>query len=128
MGLPVTFLSANSKSAPGSAITNLVATETYLVIPWSEISSALGTGTSAPDTLEDWIAAINFRLVDKTLNDTNPQTRAKITPGRRFITEFNGTGLDNGSFESGINLVGYQLTTTIYAPDQNTSRPPANTL
>ena len=128
MGVPVTFLSENSRSLPGSTITNLVPTETYLVVPWSEISSALQLGSSTPNTLEDWIAAINYRLVDRSLTDTNPTTGAKITAGRRFLTQINGKGIDNGNFESGVDLVAYQITTTIYTPDPSPVRPLATDL
>ncbi|MCA2685952.1 MAG: hypothetical protein IM504_23240 [Microcystis sp. M038S2] len=128
MGVPVTFLSPNSRSLLGSTITNLVPTETYLVVPWSEISSALQSGSSTPNTLEDWIAAINYTLVDRSLTDINPTTQQKLTASRRFITQINGKGLDNGNFESGVDLVGYQITTTIYTPDPSPVRPPATDL
>ena len=128
MGVPVTFLSANSRSLLGNAVSGLVPNETYLVVPWSEVSPSLATNSPAPNTLEDWIAAINYRLVDQSLVDTNPQTGAKITAGRRFITQLNGKGLDNGIFESGVDLVAYQITTTIYLPDPSPVRPSATDL
>lgn len=128
MGVPVTFLSANSRSLLGSAVSNLVANETYLIVPWSEISVSLETASPAPDTLEDWIAAITYRLVDQSLADTNPQTGAKITAGRRFLTQINGKGFDDGFFEAGVGLIAYQLTTTIYAPDSSPTRPPVSNL
>ena len=128
MGVPVTFLSANSRSVLGSAVDNLVANETYLVVPWSEVSGSLGSNPPAPDSLEDWIAAINYQLVDKSLTDTNSQSGAKITAGRRFTTQINAKGFDDGFFESGVGLIAYQLTTTIYAPDPSPARPPASNL
>lgn len=128
MALPVTFFSPNTRSALGSAITGLAPNETYLVVPWSEVSVALESNPSAPDSLEDWIAAINYQLVDKTLIDTNSQTGTKITPGRRFITQINGKGFDDGFFEPGVSLITYQITTTIYAPDPSPTRPPASNL
>ena len=124
MGVPVTFLSANTRSALGTAITGLIASETYLVVPWAEISNSLAPNSPIPDTLEDWLAAILFHLVDRSLADTNPQTGAKITAGRRFIFQFNGKGIES-NFESGTDLIGYQITGTIYAPDPSPARPPA---
>ena len=128
MGVPVTFLSANSRSVLGSAVDNLVPNETYLVVPWSEVSGSLGSNPPAPDSLEDWIAAINYQLVDKSLTDTNSQSGAKITAGRRFTTQINGKGFDDGFFESGVGLIAYQITTTIYAPDPSPTRPLASNL
>lgn len=128
MGVPVTFLSANTRSSLGSAITNLVSTETYLVVPWSEVSGSLGSGSASPDSLEDWLAALNYQLVDKSLADTNTQTGAKITAVRRFTTQINGKGFDDGFFEAGVGLIAYQLTTTIYVPDSSPTRPPASNL
>jgi len=128
MGVPVTFLSANSRSLLGNAVSNLVPNETYLIVPWSEVSPSLATNSPAPNTLEDWIAALNYRLVDQSLVDTNSQTGTKITAGRRFITQVNGKGLDNGIFESGVDLVAYQITTTIYLPDPSPVRPSATDL
>lgn len=127
MGVPVTFLSSNTRSALGSAITALIASETYLVVPWSDVSGALGSNSPPPDSLEDWLAAINYTLVDKVLADTNSQTQAKITASRRFITQVNGKGLES-FFESGTDLAAYQLTTTIYTVDSNPIRPPAANL
>ena len=124
MGVPVTFLSANTRSAFGNAITGLIASETYLVVPWAEISGSLTPNSPTPDTLEDWIAAILFHLVDRSLADTNPQSGAKITAGRRFIFQFNGKGYE-ANFEPGTDLIGYQITGTIYAPDPSPARPPA---
>ncbi|CCI18520.1 hypothetical protein MICAF_40003 [Microcystis aeruginosa PCC 9807] len=126
MGVPVTFLSSNTRSALGSAITALIASETYLVVPWSDVSGALGLNPPAPDSLEDWLAAINYTLVDKVLADTNSQ-QAKITASRRFITQENGKGLES-FFEPGTDLAAYQLTTTIYTVDSNPVRPPATNL
>lgn len=128
MALPVTFLSPNTKSVLGNAIAGLVPTETYLIIPWSEVSPALGSALPAPDSLEDWIAAINYQLVDKTLADTNSQTNTKITPARRFVTAINGKGFDDGFFETGVGLIAYQLTTTIYVPDPSPVRPSVSSL
>ena len=128
MGVPVTFLSANTRSALGTAITGLSPSETYLVVPWTEISGSLTANSPAPDTLEDWIAALLYRLVDQTLADTNTQTQAKITAARRFIGEFNGKGLDNGQFEPGQDLIAYQITITLYSPDSSPARPNPSTL
>jgi len=128
MGVPVTFLSANTRSALGNAITGLIPSETYLVVPWAEISGSLTANSPTPDTLEDWIAALLYRLVDRTLADTNTQTGAKITAGRRLLAEINGKGLDNGIFEPGQDLIAYQLTTTIYSPDSSPTRPNPSSL
>jgi len=127
MGVPVTFLGANTQAGLGSAIT-LSPSKRYLVVDWEDIDQSINSIGATPDNLEDWIAAINYRLVDQTLSDTNPQTGTKITAGRRFLTQINGKGLDNGNFESGIDLVAYQITTTIYAPDPSPARPPATNL
>jgi hypothetical protein len=124
MGVPVTFLGANTQAGLGSAIT-LSPSKRYLVIDWEDVDQAIDSAGATPDNLEDWIAAINYQLVDQTLTDTNPQTGAKITAGRRFLAQINGKGLDNGIFESGVDLVAYQITTTIYAPDPSPARPPA---
>ena len=124
MGVPPNFLGANTQAGLGSAIT-LSPTKRYLVIDWEDIDQAINSQSATPDNLEDWIAAINYALVDKSLADTNPQTGGKITPGRRFVTQVNGKGLDDGIFESGVSLVAYQITTTIYAPDPSPNRPPA---
>ncbi|MDB9427187.1 hypothetical protein PN437_20195 [Microcystis aeruginosa CS-564/01] len=124
MGVPVTFLGSNTQAGLGSAIT-LSPSKRYLVIDWEDVDQAIDSTGATPDNLEDWIAAINYQLVDQTLTDTNPQTGAKITAGRRFLTQINGKGLDNGIFESGVDLVAYQITTTIYAPDPSPARPPA---
>lgn len=124
MGVPVTFLGSNTQAGLGSAIT-LSPSKRYLVIDWEDVDQAIDSAGATPDNLEDWIAAINYQLVDQTLTDTNPQTGAKITAGRRFLTQINGKGLDNGIFESGVDLVAYQITTTIYAPDPSPARPPA---
>lgn len=128
MGVPITFLSANTRSALGTAITNLAASETYLVVPWSEVAGSLAANSPTPNTLEDWIAALLYTLVDRTLADTNTQTGAKITAGRRFLSEINGKGLDNGIFEPGQDLIAYQLTTTIYSSDSSPTRPDPSSL
>lgn len=127
MGVPVTFLGANTKSGLGSSIT-LAPDHRYLVVDWEDVDQAINSESTIPDNLEDWMAAINYALVDRSIQDTNPQTGGKITAGRRFVVEVNGKGLDNGVFESGVNLVGYQITTTIYAPDPSPARPPATDL
>jgi len=124
MGVPVTFLVSNTQSGLGSAIT-LSPTKRYLVVDWEDVDQAINSQSATPNNLEDWIAAINYALADKSLEDTNPQTQTKITAGRRFLTQINGKGLDNGIFESGVDLVAYQITTTIYAPDPSPARPPA---
>ena len=127
MGVPPNFLGANTQAGLGSAIT-LSPTKRYLVVDWADVDQAINSEAATPDNLEDWIAAINYALVDKSLADTNPQTGGKITPGRRFVVQVNGKGLDNGIFESGVDLVAYQITTTIYAPDPSPARPPATDL
>lgn len=127
MGVPPNFLGANTQAGLGSAIT-LSPTKRYLVIDWEDVDQAINSESATPDNLEDWIAAINYALADKSLADTNPQTGGKITPGRRFVVQVNGKGLDNGNFESGVDLVAYQLTTTIYALDPSPARPPATDL
>ncbi|BBG57965.1 hypothetical protein [uncultured phage] len=127
MGVPVTFLGTNTKSGLGSSIT-LTPGNRYLVVDWEDVDQAINSQAATPDNLEDWIAAINYALADKSLEDTNPQTGAKITAGRRFVTQVNGKGLDNGIFESGVDLVAYQITTTIYVPDPSPARPPATNL
>jgi hypothetical protein len=121
MGVPVTFLGANTQSGIGSAIT-LSPTKRYLVIDWEDVDQAINSEGQTPNTLEDWLAAINYTLVDKSLSDTS-QTGTKITAGRRFLTQINGKGLDTGFFESGVNLVAYQLTTTLYSLDSSPERP-----
>lgn len=123
MGVPVTFLGTNTKSGLGSSIT-LTPGNRYLVIDWEDIDQAIDSQSTTPDSLEDWIAAILFHLVDRSLADTNPQTGAKITAGRRFIFQFNGKGIES-NFEPGTDLIGYQITGTIYAPDPSPARPPA---
>jgi hypothetical protein len=127
MGVPVTFLVSNTQSGLGSAIT-LSPTKRYLVVDWEDVDQAINSQSATPNNLEDWIAAINYALADKSLEDTNPQTQTKITAGRRFLTQINGKGLDNGIFESGVDLIAYQITTTIYAPDSSPARPPATDL
>lgn len=127
MGVPPNFLGSNTQSGLGSAIT-LSPTKRYLVIDWEDVDQAINSESATPDNLEDWIAAINYALADKSLTDTNPQTGGKITPGRRFVVQVNGKGLDNGIFESGVDLVAYQITTTIYVPDPSPARPPATNL
>jgi hypothetical protein len=124
MGVPITFLDSTVQAGLGSSIT-LSGSERYLVIPWAAINNAINSGANTPDTLEDWLAAINYALADKVLADTNPQTGQKITAGRRFITQINGKGLDTGIFESGQNLTAYQLTTTLYIVDPSPNRPGA---
>jgi hypothetical protein len=121
MGVPVTFLGANTKSGLGSSIT-LTPGNRYLVIDWEDIDQAIDSQSAIPDNLEDWLAAILFHLVDRSLADTNPQTNSKITAGRRFIFQYNGKGIEP-NFESGTDLIGYQITGTIYAPDPSPARP-----
>ena len=123
MGVPVTFLGTNTKSGLGSSIT-LTPGNRYLVIDWEDVDQAIDSQAAIPDNLEDWIAAILFHLVDRSLADTNPQTGAKITAGRRFIFQFNGKGIES-NFEPGTDLIGYQITGTVYAPDPSPARPPA---
>ena len=127
MGVPPSFLGANTKAGLGSTIT-LSPTKRYLVVDWEDVDQAINSESATPDNLEDWIAAINYALADKSLADTNPQTGGKITAGRRFLTQVNGKGLDDGNFESGVSLVAYQITTYIYAPDPSSARPPATDL
>ena len=127
MGVPVTFLGSNTQAGLGSAIT-LTPAKRYLVIDWEDIDQAINSAAAIPDTLEDWISALNYHLADRVLADTNPSTGQKITAGRRFITQVNGKGLDTGIFESGTNLTAYQVTTTIYIPDPSPDRPPATSL
>jgi len=83
MGVPVTFLGANTKSGLGSSIT-LTPGNRYLVIDWEDIDQAIDSQSAIPDNLEDWLAAILFHLVDRSLADTNPQTNSKITAPRQF--------------------------------------------
>lgn len=126
MGVPVTFLGTNAKSGLGSSIT-LTPGNRYLVVDWEDVDQAINSQAASPDNLEDWLAAILFHLVDQSLADTNPQTGAKITAGRRFISQYNGKGIES-NFEPGTDLIGYQITTTIYAPDPSPARPPATNL
>lgn len=126
MGVPPNFLGANTQAGLGSAIT-LSPTKRYLVVDWEDVDQAINSQSATPDNLEDWLAAILFHLVDQSLADTNPQTGAKITAGRRFISQYNGKGIES-NFEPGTDLIGYQITTTIYAPDNNAARPPATNL
>ena len=123
MGVPPNFLGSNTQAGLGSAIT-LSPTKRYLVIDWEDVDQAIDSQSAIPDNLEDWLAAILFHLVDRSLADTNSQTGAKITAGRRFIFQFNGKGIES-NFESGTDLIGYQITGTIYAPDPSPARPPA---
>lgn len=123
MGVPVTFLGTNTKSGLGSSIT-LTPGNRYLVVDWEDIDQAIDSQSATPDNLEDWLAAILFHLVDRSLADTNPQSGAKITAGRRFIFQFNGKGIES-NFESGTDLIGYQVTGTIYVSDPSPARPPA---
>lgn len=127
MGLPVTFLGDNTQAGLGNAVT-LSPSKRYLVVDWDDVNKAINSQSATPNTLEDWIAAINYALVDKVLADTDPSTQQKLTADRRFITQINGKGLDNGNFESGIDLIAYQITTTIYSPDLSPTRPPASVL
>lgn len=126
MGVPVTFLGPNTKSGFGNSIT-LTPANRYLVVDWEDVDQAINSESATPDNLEDWLAAILFHLVDQSLADTNPQTGAKITAGRRFISQYNGKGIEP-NFEPGTDLIGYQITTTIYAPDPSPARPPATNL
>jgi len=126
MGVPVTFLGTNTKSGLGSSIT-LTPGNRYLVVDWEDVDQAINSQAAIPDNLEDWLAAIMFHLTDLTLADTNPQTGGKITAGRRFITQFNGKGLES-NFEPGTDLIAYQITFTVYGPDPSPARPPASDL
>lgn len=126
MGVPVTFLGTNTKSGLGSSIT-LTPGNRYLVIDWEDVDQAINSQAAIPDNLEDWLAAIMFHLTDLTLADTNPQTGGKTTAGRRFITQFNGKGLES-NFEPGTDLIAYQITFTVYGPDPSPARPPATDL
>lgn len=127
MGIPVTFLGDNTQSGLGGAIT-LSPSRRYLVIDWEDVKQSINSQSAIPDSLEDWLAAINYTLADKVLEDTNPQTGAKITAERRLIVEINGKGLDNGIFESGQDLIAYQTTITFYTADPSPARPPASNL
>lgn len=127
MPTPVTMLSPNTRSAKGSALTNLNANEDYLVIPWSEIREAINSPTSTPDSLEDWLAAVWNKLKDVTSDDTNSNGQ-KITAGRRWLVADNGMSIDEGQFESGQRLATYTYIGAIYSVDQNPSRPTAPTL
>ena len=126
MGVPPNFLGPNTKSGLGSTIT-LTPNSQYLVIDWQDIDQSVNSEGATPYTLEDWLAAISFHLVDRTLQDTNPQTGAKITALRRFLFQFNGKGIES-NFESGTDLIAYQLTLTLYASDPSPARPPASDL
>lgn len=126
MGVPATFLGAETKTGLGSSIT-LTPGNRYLVIDWQDVDQSINSEGAIPDTLEDWLAAIMFHLADRTLADTNPQTGSKVTAGRRFITQFNGKGLES-NFEPGTDLIAYQLTLTVYGPDSSPARPLASDL
>lgn len=123
MGVPVTFLGTGTQAGLGSAIT-LTGSKRYLVIDWEDIDQAINSVGSVPDTLEDWLGAIIFTLIDKTLADTT-STGAKITAGRRFAVGSNGKGIDEGSFESGVDLAVYSAVIALYAVDSNPTRPTA---
>jgi hypothetical protein len=124
MGVPVTVLSANTQSRLGSDVIGLTANETYLVVPWSEVRTAIKSNSETPNSLEDWIAAITYALIDRTLSDTNNQG-GKITAARRFAVGDNGRGVDEGNFESGLTLAVYSAVIAFYAPDTNPTRPTA---
>jgi hypothetical protein len=126
MGVPVTFLGANTQAGLGSAIT-LTSSKRYLVIDWEDVDQSINSVGSIPDTLEDWLAAINYTLVDKVLADTTP-TGAKITSERRFAVGSNGKGIDEGIFESGVDLSVYSAVIAFYTPDANPSRPTTSNL
>lgn len=126
MGVPPNFLGPKTQAGLGSGIT-LSPSKRYLVVDWEDVNRAINSQAATPDNLEDWLAAILFHLVDQTLADTNPQTGAKITAARRFILQYNGKGTEV-NFEPGTDLIGYQITTTIYTPDPSPARPPATDL
>lgn len=126
MGVPVTFLGPGTQAGLGSAIT-LTGSKRYLVIDWEDVDQAINSVGSVPDTLEDWLGAIVFTLIDRTLADTTP-TGAKITSGRRFAVGSNGKGIDEGTFESGVDLSVYSAVIALYTVDQNPSRPSASSL
>jgi hypothetical protein len=126
MGVPPTFLGSGTQAGLGSAIT-LTGSKRYLVIDWEDIDQAINSTGAVPDTLEDWLGAIVFHLIDRTLADTNAQGQ-KITAGRRFAVGDNGRGLDEGQFESGQNLAVYSAVIALYTPDTNPTRPTAANL
>lgn len=127
MGVPVTFLSPNTRSDTGANITGLNPTEHYLVIPWSEVAGAINSAGTPPNSLEDWFAAIDLTRVDKVTADTNSSGQ-KITPGRQFVSIDNGRATDEGQFETGTTMHVYSVLSAYYVPDSNASRPTASQL
>lgn len=129
MGVPISFLSANTLSdTKTNLLTTLNAansTDVFLLIPWNDLKGAINS-TENPNTLEDWLSAINYTLVDKCVNDNNSFGQPN-TLTRRFDVSFNGKGL-NSNFISGTDLITYQTTLTLYIADNSPSRPPSTSL
>jgi hypothetical protein len=129
MGVPITFLSANSLSSTKTdlltALNAANSTDVFLLIPWNDLKGSINS-TDNPDTLEDWLSAINYALVDKCVNDSNSFGQPN-TLTRRFDVSFNGKGLSS-SFISGTDLITYQTTLTLYIADSSPVRPPSTSL
>jgi hypothetical protein len=129
MGVPITFLSANSLSSTKTdlltALNAANSTDVFLLIPWNDLKGSINS-TDNPDTLEDWLSAINYTLVDNCVNDSNAFGQPN-TLTRRFDVSFNGKGLSS-SFISGTDLITYQTTLTLYIADSSPVRPPSTSL
>lgn len=128
MGVPVTFLSADTKADTAANLVTALGSESgyWLVIPWDEVKTAINSNAATPNSLEDWLSAIVFTLIDKVTADTDGLGR-KLTASRRFSVAYNGRGT-NSTFETGTDLATYQASVLLYTPDVNPSRPPASDL
>jgi hypothetical protein len=129
MGVPITFLSTNGLSSTKTdlltALNAANSTDVFLLIPWNDVKDAISS-TENPNSLEDWLSAINYTLVDKCVNDSNSFGQPN-TLTRRFDVSYNGKGLSS-NFISGTDLITYQTTLTLYIADNSPSRPPSTSL
>jgi hypothetical protein len=124
MALPVSFLGASCQMGLGSAVT-LNSGKHYLVIAWEDVRAGLGASSTSPATtsLEDYLAALTFRLIDLVVADTNPTTGAKLTAARQFTVQESGIAIDQGVFNSGVNSTVYSGVIGFYTVDTNPVRP-----
>jgi hypothetical protein len=108
----------------GSTIT-LNSGKHYLVVAWEDIRSGIGASSTSPATtsLEDYLAALTFRLIDLVIADTNPTTGGKLTLARQFTVQENGIAIDQGVFNSGVNSTVYSAAIGFYTTDANPTRP-----
>ena len=126
MGIAITALGANCQMGLGSSL-SLDPTKVYALIAWDDIKGSINSSAVTPNSLEDILAALDFRKVDLTTGDTNSSGQ-KLTAGRRFVSIDNGRGIDEKQFESDKILSAYSVLTVYYIEDSNPSRPPASSL